>query len=139
MFIEQFMTELIATKPGLTPFRPYVIGMRREVMPIIFEDNRVGAAADIFINDLGMAHHLVQELEGDPIADYLHGIIHRREGDFANANYWFRRAKTVTDHIKTDPEELTKQVEKSEEVSDELHEKLLDEWKLLTTYIINKS
>lgn len=139
MPVAQLIEELLQTKPGLTPFRPYVIGMRREVMPIIFEDPLVGAAANIFINDLGMAHDLVQSLEGDPIADYLHGIIHRREGDFWNANYWFRMAKPISEALNIDPEDLTNQVEREMEVRDELHEKLLDEWKSLTTYIINKS
>jgi hypothetical protein len=36
-------------------------------------------------------HRLVQDLSGD-VAAYWHGMIHRREGDFDNARYWFRRA-----------------------------------------------
>ncbi|MEO7931934.1 MAG: hypothetical protein ABIT76_02135 [Chthoniobacterales bacterium] len=40
---------------------------------------------------LDEAHRLVQEAPGD-LAAYLHGIVHRREGDFENARYWFRRA-----------------------------------------------
>lgn len=40
---------------------------------------------------LGEAHSLVQELPGE-LAAYWHGMIHRRETDFDNARYWFRRA-----------------------------------------------
>ena len=40
-------------------------------------------------DDLATAHTLVQRLEGDPLADYWHAIIHRREGDYGNSRYWF--------------------------------------------------
>jgi hypothetical protein len=40
--------------------------------------------------DLETSHRLVQDR---PTADgnYLHGLVHRIEGDFGNARYWFRR------------------------------------------------
>jgi hypothetical protein len=37
------------------------------------------------------AHTLFQEAKGD-LGSYWHGMMHRREGDFDNARYWFRRA-----------------------------------------------
>ena len=37
------------------------------------------------------AHAIIQELEGIPAADTLHAIIHRRDGDFLNSCYWWRR------------------------------------------------
>lgn len=40
-------------------------------------------------DDLATAHALVQRMEGDPMADYWHAIIHRREGDYSNSRYWF--------------------------------------------------
>src|SRR5580704_14145771 len=42
---------------------------------------------------LDPSHHISQELaiaEGS----YWHGIMHRREEDFANSSYWFRRVGT---------------------------------------------
>jgi hypothetical protein len=39
------------------------------------------------------AHIFFQEDSGD-LAAYWHGMMHRREGDFDNARYWFRRAGT---------------------------------------------
>lgn len=41
--------------------------------------------------DLDAAHKIAQQHEGDAIADTIHAIVHRREGDFSNSNYWWRR------------------------------------------------
>jgi hypothetical protein len=35
------------------------------------------------------AHEIAQSREGEPDHDLLHAMLHRREGDFANAGYWF--------------------------------------------------
>ena len=37
------------------------------------------------------AHTIFQDAKGD-LGSYWHGMMHRREGDFDNARYWFRRA-----------------------------------------------
>jgi hypothetical protein len=38
------------------------------------------------------AHDICQAHEGEPIFDRIHALIHRIEGDHANARYWYRRA-----------------------------------------------
>jgi len=38
------------------------------------------------------AHEIAQRHEGQPTADWLHGVLHALEGDAGNARYWFRRA-----------------------------------------------
>ena len=40
---------------------------------------------------LDAAHRIVQDVSTDTGA-YWHGMVHRREADFDNARYWFRRA-----------------------------------------------
>lgn len=41
------------------------------------------------------AHDLCQTMEGDPDADFIHAVLHRREGDADNARYWLGK---VGDH-----------------------------------------
>jgi hypothetical protein len=38
------------------------------------------------------AHEICQEHEGAPLYDWVHALVHRIEGDDANAGYWYRRA-----------------------------------------------
>jgi hypothetical protein len=43
------------------------------------------------LDAIAEAHKIFQDAPGD-LGAYWHGMIHRREGDFDNARYWFRRA-----------------------------------------------
>ena len=42
--------------------------------------------------DWDKAHELAQEV-GDPDGAWVHAFLHRKEGDAANAAYWYRRAE----------------------------------------------
>jgi hypothetical protein len=41
--------------------------------------------------DWQAAHAIVQEHEADALAAWIHAVVHRMEGDPANARYWYRR------------------------------------------------
>lgn len=43
------------------------------------------------LDALDPAHRIFQEEKSD-LGSYWHGMMHRREGDFDNARYWFRRS-----------------------------------------------
>lgn len=43
------------------------------------------------VDAIDEAHAIFQDAPGD-LGSYWHGMMHRREGDFDNARYWFRRA-----------------------------------------------
>jgi hypothetical protein len=44
----------------------------------------------LLAGDLNRSHDISQAIDS-PEGSFLHGIMHRREGDFGNAKYWFRQ------------------------------------------------
>ena len=53
----------------------------------------VASALLLWNDDLDASHTLSQGLP-DPFGCWLHGTMHRREGDFSNSKYWFRKVGT---------------------------------------------
>jgi hypothetical protein len=60
------------------------------------------------------AHEIAQSREGIQEYDQLHAYLHRKEGDSANARYWYRRARVAV-----------------------FTESLADEWQVLAKGILN--
>jgi hypothetical protein len=44
--------------------------------------------------DWDRAHQIAQEID-DPDGSWVHAYLHRKEGDLANASYWYRRAGRI--------------------------------------------
>ena len=87
---------------SLSPQRPWHPGLDAEIAALPDEpadaDGPGGAEAVLALkaalhlwNDNYQAAHDLVQHEENPTAYALHGIVHRREGDFDNAKYWFRR------------------------------------------------
>ncbi len=59
--------------------------------------------------DWNSAHDLIQDLQ-DKNAAWIHAYLHRKEGDVANADYWYRLAgkKRYSGTIEEEWEELLK-------------------------------
>jgi len=55
-------------------------------------------------HDWDRAHGCVQQNEGEPRCDWVHGYLHRVEGDLANAGGWYRRAGRDMPATPTDEE-----------------------------------
>ena len=49
------------------------------------------AALFLWNDDLDAAHKIVQPRDDNATANFLHAVIHRRERDFSNALYWWRK------------------------------------------------
>ena len=43
-------------------------------------------------DDWDGAHEIVQKDEDDPTSNWIHAVLHKIEGDEANARYWYRRS-----------------------------------------------
>ncbi len=43
--------------------------------------------------DWRAAHEIVQRHEDDALAGWIHAVVHRMEGDLANARYWYGRSR----------------------------------------------
>jgi hypothetical protein len=56
--------------------------------------------------DWQAAHTIVQEFEDDPVAAWIHAVVHRMEGDLANAHYWYRRCQRTLREGVPPPDEL---------------------------------
>jgi hypothetical protein len=41
--------------------------------------------------DWEKAHGIVMKDEKDELACWIHAVVHRQEGDFSNASYWYSR------------------------------------------------
>ena len=59
--------------------------------PALADRPALCAALWLYVDDLDRAHGLAQELHS-PTGSLLHAVVHRREGDFPNALYWYRKA-----------------------------------------------
>ena len=49
------------------------------------------AVALALAGDWQAAHLIAQKYEDDDVASWIHAVVHRMEGDLANAGYWYRR------------------------------------------------
>jgi hypothetical protein len=111
----------------------------------------------LIAGDIESAHRIVQE-SPDTDGNYLHGMVHRVEGDFDNARYWFfqagvhpasaeiyRRAaansQTVSSRPTWDPSRVTDWLQESrtEELSEELRTVLRIESEVLLEYFGGKN
>ena len=55
--------------------------------------------------DWQAAHLIAQDHEGERLADWIHGVAHRMEGDLANAAYWYGRCgRAWTEKLSTETE-----------------------------------
>ena len=57
------------------------------------DENQAGSivCALLLLNDDLKSSHVISQNIYTSSGSYLHGIIHRREGDFSNARFWFNR------------------------------------------------
>jgi hypothetical protein len=52
-----------------------------------------GAVDKALAGDWQAAHLIVQEHEESDLANWIHAVCHRMEGDVSNAQYWYGRVR----------------------------------------------
>ncbi len=82
---EEALSELVLPMEGATS------GADRQAAVEALPTPALKALAWLYFDELGRAHEICQAMD-DPLGAHLHAIVHRREGDFGNALYWYRRA-----------------------------------------------
>jgi hypothetical protein len=80
--------------PLLPPSKPISTSLTPKIAGILLHPT-LEAALHILNLDLPSAHFLVRHMQSPPAYEgmYLHGILHRIEGDFDNARAWYSDAK----------------------------------------------
>ncbi len=89
----QEIADLLLTRDPLPPLAPgqvFDAALTEEIEATAAPD-LVKVGLHLLNDDLATSHRLAQVHEGEPLADYWHAIIHRREGDYGNSRYWFGR------------------------------------------------
>ncbi|WP_309712689.1 hypothetical protein [Armatimonas sp.] len=78
-------TLLARTDAPLCPKAPWQAGLLSGVSEGSYN---LQALLHLLNDDLDSAHKLVQVHEDDSTANYIHQLVHRREGDWGNTRYW---------------------------------------------------
>ena len=80
-------------------------------------NEKLTAAVDLALaGDWQGAHLVAQDHEGDELANWLHAVAHRMEGDLGNARYWYEHCgRRLRDDVPVDTElrELRAALEKA--------------------------
>jgi len=68
-----------------------------------FEDDMKTAIAAALAGEWDRAHRIVQEY-GEPLANQIHAVLHKIEGDEWNSRYWYKRSAGAQYEDFADPE-----------------------------------
>ncbi len=75
---------------------------RQDLRPIL-----IRAVELALSGDWDSAHKLVDDIEGDPTACWIHACLHKMEPDETNARYWYRHSSQFYESYPDPRTELT--------------------------------
>jgi hypothetical protein len=108
--LDQAMPELVPSKPRNHKNSELVKVISKN--QIILTNAPLEAALWLYVDELDRSHEVSQTIE-TPTGSLWHGIMHRREGDFWNSKYWFRKAGPNHALSGMDPSNFVDRVEQT--------------------------
>ncbi|MEM8737131.1 MAG: hypothetical protein AAGG38_01455 [Planctomycetota bacterium] len=154
--LERAMRQLVVDGPTPHPRAAEQVA-EAVAQPALAECPELVAGLWLYIDELDRSHAVSQGLD-TPTGAYWHAIMHRREGDFSNAHYWFQRAAkhpameqidltgggagSGTAVAAYDPDALVRQVQSAHESGETDNPALVSaqckEWKALFRWCVNQ-
>lgn len=125
------LTRLVPEKGASTQLIELVESIA--LSPAIASRAPLVAALWLYIDELDRSHVVSQGID-DTTGSFWHGIMHRREGDFSNSHYWFRKVgvhPAMAQMDAYDPHQLIDDVEAASGDEDHLVAAQRHEWQML--------
>ena len=98
--VNNAMQHLVVNGHGASPHADLV----RQVLenPALKDKPSLEAGLWLYVDDLERSHGVSQQMHR-PSGSFWHAIMHRREGDFGNSHYWYRKIghHPAISHINT--------------------------------------
>ena len=120
----------LADQPRCSETAARIVGLRQAAE---FRGGLIEAGLWLLAGELDKSHAISQASDS-PAGSFWHGIMHRREGDFGNAKYWFRRVgkhsvlTSLAAHIDAHRSQLSDQLPLAQLAqADSLADALVDE------------
>lgn len=134
--LDAAMNELVVTEPVAEAWEA-VNSVAADLQKI---NPALAAGLWLYVDDLDRSHAISQSLP-DATGSFWHGIMHRREGDFSNSHYWFRKTghHPAMDQIADyEPHAFIDAVaERTEKTATALQSKQREEWTALFEWCAN--
>lgn len=126
--LDHAMSRLIGSDPKQTELLETILRT-----PVLSARPHLAAGLWLYVDNLDRSHTVSQSLN-DSTGSFWHGIMHRREGDFANSHYWMRKAAghpVLRLHPELDPNALIDEVAAASGDDESLATKQRMEWQAL--------
>ena len=136
-------TEAMAHLVVSEPTAPELLEIASKTVwdPAIQKNPALRAGVWLYVDALDRSHEASQGIK-DAAGSFWHGIMHRREGDFGNSHYWFRKTgphPAMAGLPGYDPHTFIDQVEeRSESDIPALIETQRREWQALFEWCANR-
>ncbi len=154
--LDQSMRTLVVDKP--LGGKPAELAEQAASHPLVSQRPELLAGLWLYVDDLDRSHAASQALHS-PTGSFWHAIMHRREGDFPNAKYWYQKvgrhpamshidltgggAGSGTDVAAYDPFHFVDRVHKAYERGGKPHPALLSEqhreWRALFEWCVEQA